>query len=292
MPVQFGVTIPHFGRNAQPGMVEHVARRAETLGFDTVWASDHVIVPAGESYIPDYFYDPFIVMAAAAAVTERVEIGVSVLVVPYRDPVVTAKMVATLDQMSRGRILLGVGVGWLEKEFDAVNADFHHRGAQTDEYLDVMHALWTSDPTSFHGRWTNFDDMRQNPKPLREPLPVWVGGNSPLAIRRAAQRGTGWHPINLSLAAFTASVEAYHAASRDAHKVMGPVCLRSMPGPQAPEGERVPFTGAPDQIAADIDAYAAAGLTHICFAPPVRTLDELDAEMDRIANDVRPLVTR
>ncbi|HJN93760.1 MAG TPA: LLM class flavin-dependent oxidoreductase, partial [Dehalococcoidia bacterium] len=142
MAVQFGITIPHFGRNAQPGMVESVAREAEALGFESIWASDHIIVPAGESYIPDYFYDPLIVMTAAAAVTESIEIGVSVLVIPYRDPVVTAKMLATLDQMSRGRIILGTGVGWLEQEFDALNADFHQRGVVCDEYMDVMQALW------------------------------------------------------------------------------------------------------------------------------------------------------
>jgi probable F420-dependent oxidoreductase len=293
MAVQFGITIPHFGRNAQPGMVESVAREAEELGFESIWASDHIIVPAGEGYIPDYFYDPLIVMTAAAAVTESIEIGVSVLVIPYRDPVVTAKMLATLDQMSRGRIILGTGVGWLEQEFDALNADFHQRGAVCDEYMDVMQALWTSDPTSFEGTWTNFDDMRQNPKPVRAPFPVWVGGNGLAAIRRAAQRGTGWHPINLTLAEFTAGVEAYHAACRDAQKLMGPVCLRSMPGPTTdPSAERVPFSGNAEQVASDIDAFSASGMTHILFSPPVASTEDLRAEMHKVAKEVRPLVGR
>ncbi|MCZ6544713.1 MAG: LLM class F420-dependent oxidoreductase [Chloroflexi bacterium] len=291
MSVHFGITIPHFGRNAQPGMVETVARQAEELGFDSVWASDHVIVPVGEGYIPDYFYDPLVVMTAAAAVTERVEIGVSVLVIPYRDPILTGKMLATLDQMSRGRIILGTGVGWLEQEFDALNADFHQRGAVCDEYLDVMQALWTTDPTTFEGHWTNFSEMRANPKPVREPFPIWVGGNGPPAIKRAAQRGTGWHPINLSLAEFTAGVESYHAACRDGGRPTGAICLRAMPGGRnVPQGDRTPFTGAPADVAQDVDTFAAAGMTHILFSPPVADLEQLEEEMQTIAKEVRPLV--
>ena len=170
MSVQFGIKITHFGRDQPPDGVAGAAREAEELGFDSVWATDHVIVPNEEQSIPSHFYDPMVVMAVAAAATERVEIGVSVLVIPYRDPIVTAKMLATLDQMSHGRIILGTGVGWLEREFDALNVDFHQRGAVCDEYLDVMQALWTSDPTSFEGRWTNFLDMRANPKPRGRDL--------------------------------------------------------------------------------------------------------------------------
>ena len=287
--VEFGITIPHFGRGAQPGVVEQVAGEAETLGFDAIWASDHVIVPAGEGYVPHHFYDPLIVMATAAALTERIRVGVSVLVIPYRDPINTAKMLATLDQISRGRIILGTGVGWLEAEFAALGRDFHARGRLTDEFLDCMQALWTTDPTSFAGETYAFAEMRQNPKPVQDPFPVWVGGNGPTAIRRAAQRGTGWHPINLGLGMFTAGVEAYHAACRSAGTSPGPVCLRSMPGGRvSPSADRVPFTGDPEQVAHDIDQYAAAGMSQILFAPPVRDTDELLQEMRHLATHVRP----
>ncbi|MEE9278025.1 MAG: LLM class F420-dependent oxidoreductase [Dehalococcoidia bacterium] len=292
MPVDFGITIPHLGRLAQPGMVETIAAEAEELGFDSVWASDHVIVPVGESYVPHFCYDPLIVMAWAAAVTERVRIGVSVLVIPYRDPAVTARMVATLDQMSKGRIILGTGVGWLAPEFAALGKDVHDRGAMTDEYLDCMQALWTTDPTSFDGKWTQFQDMRQNPKPMQDPFPVWVGGNIPAAINRAAERGPGWHPINLSLDEFRSGVDAYHAACRAAGKLEGPVCLRTMPGGRnQPGDDRTPFSGEPAAVAADVDAFAEAGLTHLLFSPPARSLDELREEMRRIAEEIRPLVT-
>ena len=291
MSVQFGIKITHFGRDQPPDAVATAAREAEELGFDSVWATDHVIVPNEERSIPSHFYDPMVVMAVAAAATERVEIGVSVLVIPYRDPIVTAKMLATLDQMSHGRIILGTGVGWLEREFDALNVDFHQRGAVCDEYLDVMQALWTSDPTSFEGRWTNFLDMRANPKPVREPFPVWVGGNGPPAIRRAARRGSGWHPINLSLAEFSAGVEAYRGACRDHERPMGAVCLRTMPASHVvPAGERIPFTGTPVEVARDVDRFAAAGMSHLLFSPPVTDFDQLREEMRHIAQDVRPLV--
>jgi len=291
--MEYGITIPHFGRTAQPGTVERIAREAEAMGFDAIWASDHVIVPPGESYIPHHFYDPLIVMAVAAAVTTRVRVGVSVLVIPYREPITTAKMLATIDQMARGRLILGTGVGWMEKEFEALGVDFHRRGAITDEYLDCMHALWTTDPTTFQGRRVRFSEMRQNPKPVQDPFPVWIGGNGPAAIERAATRGTGWHPINLSLDYFQAGVEAYHAACRQAGTLAGPVCLRSMPGGRIQAGgDRIPFTGEPAEIAHDLAAFAAAGLSHILFAPAAPSVEALLKEMRTITEEVRPLVKR
>ena len=162
--MEFGLTIPHFGQTARPGVVEAIAQEAEALELDAVWTSDHVIVPADEGALPSQFYDPLMVMAAAAAVTQHIRIGVSVLVLPYRDPVLTAKMVASLDHASRGRVILGVGVGWVEPEFQALGADFAQRGTVTDEYLDCMQALWTTDPSSFRGRTKQFSNMRMQPQ--------------------------------------------------------------------------------------------------------------------------------
>ena len=179
-----GVAIPHYGRASQPSMVEDLAREVEALGFDSVWASDHVLLPVEGAGVPHYFYDALIVMAAAA-VTTRLRIGTSVLVIPYRDPRLLASMLATLDQISKGRVILGAGSGGLEGEFAGLGIDFHQRGALTNEYLDCMQALWTTDPTSFHGRWIHFDEMRSNPKPFQNPLPIWIGGHSDAAIQRA-----------------------------------------------------------------------------------------------------------
>ena len=291
--VEIGIMIPHFGAAAQPGMVETVAREAEELGFDSIWTGDHIIVPATETYITNFVYDPLMVMAAAAAVTEHIRIGVSVLVIPYRHPVSTARMLATLDQMSSGRIILGAGVGWMESEFSALGLDVHQRGARTDEHLDCMHALWDTDPTTFHGRWVQFEEMRQRPKPTQDPLPVWVGGASAAAIKRAAVRGTGWIPGNAGREAFAAGVAAYRDACQSAERPVGTICIRShmRPEGESAESDRPDFTGTDAEIASDIDAFVALGADHIQFAPTVRTLDQQREVMRRIAHEIRPRIT-
>ena len=289
--MKFGIMIPHFGPAARPGMVQTVAREAEALGLDSIWAGDHIMVPATERYITSYLYEAITVMATAAAVTERITVGVSVLVIPYRDPIIAAKMLATLDQMSGGRIVLGAGVGWMEKEFSALGRNVHQRGALTDEFLDVMHTLWTTDPSSFEGRWTHFEEMRFRPKPAQDPFPVWIGGGSEAAIRRAATRGTGWQPGDPGLEEFRAAVERYREACDAAGRPRGTVCLRTtLDGGRSPaEGGRPRFTGTPQQVAEDVDAYAEAGMDHIMFAPAIRTLDE-QREYMRLLADVGRLV--
>ena len=291
--VKLGIMIPHFGAAAQPGMVETVAREAEELGLDSIWTGDHLIVPSTESYISNFVYDPLMVMAAAAAVTERISIGVSVLVIPYRHPIVVARMLATLDQMSSGRVILGAGVGWMEREFSALGLDVHQRGALTDEYLDCIDALWDTDPTTFHGRWVNFEEMRQRPKPLQDPLPVWVGGASAPAIKRAAERGTGWLPSNAGREAFATAVAAYRGACQDAGRPVGTICLRTTMQPEGDSAasDRPDFTGTDAEIASDIDAFEALGADHIQFAPTVRTLEQQREVMRRIALDIRPRLT-
>ena len=290
--VKIGIMIPHFGAAAQPGMVERVAREAEELGFDSIWTGDHLIVPSTETYITNFVYDPLMVMAAAAAVTERISIGVSVLVIPYRHPVATSKMLATLDQMSGGRVILGAGVGWMEREFSALGLDVHQRGAQTNEHLDCMQALWDTDPTSFHGRWVQFDEMRQRPKPVQDPLPVWIGGASAAAINRAAVRGTGWIPENPGREAFAASVAAYRGACQSAGRPTGTICIRThmRPEGESADSDRPDFTGTDAEIASDIEVFAALGADHIQFHPTVRTLEQQQAVMRRIALKIRPLV--
>lgn len=286
--MEFGLALPNFGPLAHPDTLSDLAREAEALGYDSLWTSDHVFLPAAERSFSPNFYDPLVVMALVAALTSRVRIGVSVLVLPYRDPIVTAKMIATLDQLARGRIILGVGVGWLESEFHALGLDFHQRGALTDEALDCMRALWTQDPTSFQGRCHAFLDMRLLPKPVQDPFPVWVGGNGPAALRRAAQRGTGWHPINLSLNDFRDGVTAYRRECIAVGRLVGPICYRSNPPSDRACDRRWPCTGSSAEIAQDLADYAQAGLTHILFHLDAATPDAFRSEMRRLITEVRP----
>ena len=288
--MEYGIVIPNLGPNAQPGVMEQAAKEAESLGFDAVYVNDHIIIPESESYVPAAIYDPYVVMATMIGATERIRIGASVIVIPLRSAALNAKMVATLDHMSGGRIILGTGVGWIESEMAAVNVDFHKRGAICDEYLDAMHVLWTEDSCSFQGKFVSFEGMRQEPKPVQNPFPVWVGGNLPQSIRRAARRGTGWMPLNIGEDKFADLADSYRKECESAGRPVGTVCMRIMEGGPT-FGGRLMCVGEPEQIAADLDQLAEQGLTQIQFAPTrVKGLDDIVREMRVIAEKVRPLV--
>jgi probable F420-dependent oxidoreductase len=265
--VRFGVCIPQSGRFLDPAVAGRLAREIESLGYDTIWVSDHVIVPAGESYIPELMHEPLALLAWLAHATERVTLGVSVLVVPYRDPVFTAKFLASVDVLSRGRLVLGVGVGWLEAEFDALSASYAERGAQTDEYLRVIRNLWETETSSFSGRWKRYENMRMFPKAARErtgTIPIVVGGNQAVAHRRAAELGDGWHPINLTPEQVAEGVVAYRTACERAGRAVGPVSLRHMPGP-----------GGALLDDADVKAYEQAGVDELAYSYVARDADAL-----------------
>src|SRR3954469_16647610 len=149
--VRFGVHLPQYGRVAGPEAITRAARQAEELGFDDVWVSDHLAVPAGAPYPPPFLYEPVVALTWAAAATQRVGLGTSVLVLPYRHPLHLAKELASLDQLSGGRLTVGVGAGWLEGEFDALNVPFAERGSRTDEAIDAMRACWGDQPVDFRG---------------------------------------------------------------------------------------------------------------------------------------------
>src|ERR1700761_4971476 len=167
--------------------------RAEDLGLDDVWVSEHIIVPRASFPRSPLFFDPVLSLTWAAAVTKRVRLGTSVLVLPMRPPLPLAKELATLQNLSQGRLILGAGVGWLEAEFAALGVPFNERGRRMDEGIAMMKAVWSDDPVTFTTRWiaAKIDTMRMQPKPC-EPIPIWIGGSSDAAIPRAL-RLDGWH---------------------------------------------------------------------------------------------------
>jgi probable F420-dependent oxidoreductase len=224
--MKFGVLAGNFGTfGEEPGVDAciTVAEEAERLGFDSVWVHDHVIMPsdvvsrypynatgASPFRVDQFIYDPITVMAAIAARTSRVQIGTSVLVVPYRNPLVLAKELATIDRISHGRVLLGIGAGWMAEEFEALGIGEHyaHRGAMTDEWMAVCVNLWTQNgPSSFAGRWVSYENVGANPLPVQKPhIPIWVGGKTPAAQRRVARYGSGYHTITSTPAEVAAEV--------------------------------------------------------------------------------------
>src|SRR6185437_6320457 len=192
--MELGIHLPHIGRKAGPENIRRAAVQAEQLGLADVWVSEHIIVPKEGGYPPSpNFWDPVLTLTWAAACTERVRLGTSVLVLPMRHPLPLAKELATLQNLSEGRLILGAGVGWLEAEFAALGVPFQERGRRMDEGIAMMRAVWNDDPVSFGAQVIPavIDTMRMMPKP-EKPIPIWIGGSSEPAIERALGLD-GWH---------------------------------------------------------------------------------------------------
>src|SRR5213082_2951554 len=211
--MEFGFSLPGRGPLAGAETILKLATKAESLRFSSLFVTDHVVLPASmaRSTYPysttgqlpggaaqDYL-EPLVTMGWLAHVTSRIRLGTSVLVVPYRNPILVAKMLATIDRLSGGRVILGAGVGWLREEFEALAAPaFEARGAVTDEYLRLMRAAWTSDPVRFEGTYYRVSAVHALPKPAQKTgIPIWIGGHTDAALKRAGTLGDGWHPIGL-----------------------------------------------------------------------------------------------
>ncbi|MBM4254806.1 MAG: TIGR03619 family F420-dependent LLM class oxidoreductase [Deltaproteobacteria bacterium] len=207
--MRFGVHLVAAGKMIEGDSIARVARRAEELGYDSLWVSDHIVFPthlqSAYPYSPDGklpldptnpLLEPLTVLSYAAAVTKTIKLGTSVLIVPYRDPIVTAKIVSSLDVLSGGRFIFGVGVGWLEEEFQVLRQNLRDRDAQTREALLAMKACWTQENPEFHGKFFDFTGIKFAPKPRQQPHPpIWFGGNSRPALKRAVECGDGWHAV-------------------------------------------------------------------------------------------------
>ena len=303
--VQFSFRPPnadYLGFEATPEGILTTACKAEALGFDAVLVNDHIIVDSSpRSAVWANTYDPLIALSFIAAHTTRVRLGTSVLIMPYRNPIATAKMIATLDRMSGGRVIAGVGVGWNEAEFQALGVPFRERGARTTEYLRVCQACWASGAVSFEGRFFSFANMYVNPKPQQQPHPpIWIGGSSPAALRRAAEFAQVWQPTPTPLA----ELIKLQAELRQAREKIGRpdipetrmsfrVNFSAITGNTVPSGaERPTGQGTPRQVAEDIQRYRhEAGLEafQINFNG-CHSLDQLLASMDCFMQEVKPLV--
>lgn len=268
--MRVGIHLPQYGRAAGGEAMRRAARHAEELGFADVWVSDHVVHPAAQSYPSPYLLDPLASLAFAAAATERIGLGTSVLVVPMHNPLELANYLASVDVLSGGRLTVGVGVGWSEAEYAALGHRFDDRGARLDEAIDLWRAAWRDDPVSFHGEHTSFDDVRVLPKPAHD-IPVWVGGGSERAYRRAVTKGDGYHAVGLKPDEVAPVVERIR---RDRPEAAFTVSTRTGWDPQGMD---------PDVIRAERDAFAAAGVQHLVAAPWQKDLDSWLRSMDLLA---------
>ncbi len=192
--MRFGVCLPNYGRTSTFEGIRRVALAAEQLGYDSLWTTDHIVVP--EENIDPYgrVFESLTTLAMVAMLTQRVKLGASILVLPMRNPILAAKQIATIDVASGGRMIVGLGVGWNEKEYQFLHADFHNRGKRLDEDIQLLRALWSNENVTFQGKFTQLDHAMSAPLPQQDDhLPIWIGGNGESAWRRAAQYGDGWH---------------------------------------------------------------------------------------------------
>ena len=206
--MKFGLRYCNTGRYVDPKRAVELVQAAEAAGFESAWTVEHTVIPHG--YQSEYPYsptgkipggdgdfdlpDPLIWMAYVAAATTRIKLGTGVIILPQHNPVITAKQVATLDFMSAGRVILGVGVGWLKEEFEALGSPFEERGARTDEYIQVMRERWSADRPTFEGQFFRFKDAYMRPKPINRSVPIVIGGHSSFAAKRAGRLGDGFFP--------------------------------------------------------------------------------------------------
>ncbi len=259
--MQFGTHLPQYGSASGPEAIQQAAVLAERLGFRDVWVSDHVVQPAGQDYPSPYLYDPLLTLAWAGAVTNRIGLGTSVLVLPQHHPLWLAKALASLDALSGGRVTVVGGVGWSAGEFAALGQSFHDRGARTDEIVDILRSCWHADPVEFTGADYRFEPLRVLPKPAH-PIPIWLGGSSEAAFRRAVAKGDGFQMIGVDPAGARVIVERVR---RDRPEPSYTVSLRTGWDPQGMDVDR---------IRRERDEFEACGVQHVVSAPWRRSLPE------------------
>jgi probable F420-dependent oxidoreductase len=273
--MRIGIHLPQFGRAITTGGIERAARRAEELRFDDVWVSDHLVIPADQPYPAPYLYDPLMALAFAAAATEGIGIGTSVLVAPqYTSPLAVANSLASLDHLSGGRLTVGAGIGWSRAEYEALGAPFNHRGRRLEEIIALWRTAWRDDPASHDGEYYPFHDIRILPKPAHE-IPIWLGGTSDAAIGRAARLADGYHGIGVEPPHAPKLVERIRA-------------LR--PEETFTISLRVPFDARADAgtVRAAFEEYESAGIQHLHYAPDRGDLDAWVSAMEQLAAVVRP----
>src|SRR5262245_7056121 len=273
-----------------PQPLVDLAVQAEELGIDSVWVHDHVF---NVGHVFDRiggrpYYEPLTLLSFVAARTHRVRLGTSVLVLPYHNPVRLAKTAATLDVLSGGRVVMGIGVGLIEKEMRAMGSPYAERGAFTDEAIDVMRTLWMQDDPKFDGKYTKFDGMKFSPKPRQKPIPIVIGGVSRPAIRRAARIGDGWQPLGLSPEALGPGLatlrEEARAAGRDPARI--PVSI-AMSLAAARAGRHTLGTK-PAEIIQNAKAYAKLGVETLIISATTSEPRQARAALEMVAREVAP----
>ena len=284
------------------------AQQAENLGYDSVWCADRIIIPweikttypysRSATFIvpPDRpFFEPLTCLAFLAGCTEKLQLGMSVMVLPYRHPLYWAKIATTIDQLSNGRLIMGIGVGWMEEEFKAMNAPFAERGKVADEQLRLLERLWQEEHINFDGRYYKLDDIAFSPKPYQKPrIPIWVGGEGKLAQRRAATFGDAWFPYFVRVTptelakGFDNVRRCAREAGRDPDHISLACCLPiELTGTEVPQEEDY-LKGSIAQVTEALNKFKQIGVTHIGLQFMIAHWPERKEQIERFAKEAMP----
>jgi probable F420-dependent oxidoreductase len=313
--MQYGFGAPVSGALSAPEALVRIAADGEAMGYDYATISDHVVIPRDIEARYPYSdtgefpgrsrgdrHEQLTAVAFIAGATSRLRLVTSVTVVPHRPAVLQAKMLATIDVLSKGRLTFGIGAGWMREEFEALGVPpFAERGAVTDEYLMACRELWTKDDPRFDGKFVKFANVWFEPKPVQKPHPpIWVVGESGPALRRTARLGDGWYPIGTnpqhrldSMKRFAAAVDMLRRLTREAGRDPAKITLayrvtnwgNSLPA-RADDGERRLFSGEVVDIVADLRVFRDSGVSHVDFNFTGDTADAMSANMRHFREEV------
>lgn len=302
--MRVGISLPQLGPQASPENLVKVARRAEELGYDSVWVLERLLWPlaprepypaAADGRLPETYQtvlDPIETLTFVAAHTTKVQLGTSVLVLPYHSPIQLARRLASLDVLSNGRVVVGVGAGWSRDEFEAAGTPFERRGARCDEFLRAMIELWTKDPVKFDGEFYHIPESMVGPKPVQKPHPpIYVAGFGQYTFDRAAKFGDGWNPAGImSFEALEGMINQFRQTTERAGRDSMEVVLRAFTMLfREPAGSgRSPMTGSADQVREDTSRLREIGVAHLIQSPPAigfdpsATTDQMLTLMERL----------
>jgi probable F420-dependent oxidoreductase len=294
-----GIAVPYYEQYASYDFVVRFSKRADELGFDVIWYADHVALPAYDRpRMGGRWFEMLTLMAHASAHVRRAKIGTDVLVAPYRHPVLAAKALATLDIVSQGRLIIGVGGGYVKEEFEALGAPYAERGPYTDECIRVWKTLWAQGNAAFRGRWFKFSDVLAEPKPVQQPHPpIWIGNRGPRVLRRVAALGDGWHPVGAYFPELEAGIPKLHALWKQAGRAGQPTLSYSglfglVTREPSSDPKRLLLTGGIQQVIDDLERLKRMGFASALFRIGVKEARPQDmlAQLEIIASQVLPKV--
>ncbi len=282
--MKFGIMFVNSGPLVEPSLLTHLVQTAEAVGFESVWVVEHVVVPQNYKSVYPYsrsgrmpggedvpILDPFVALSWIAAKTSQIKLATGVLILPQRHPLYVAKEAASLDVLSQGRFILGVGSGWLKEEFDALGLDFHSRGRRTDEAIEAIRSVWRDKPASFSGRHFAFGPVFSSPQPKQAGgIPIHIGGHSPAAARRAARLGDGFFPARSELDVLK---ELFAIVRQECERVQR-------------DYTELELTCAGRGTLDTLDQYRALGVSRMVISPPAYDRDGISRGLEKFAKEV------